>query len=165
VAFALKWEGSAYHPKQGSFDPNPTYKGVTQTTYDRYRLAHDLPSRPVFEIETTEWADIFLNQFWLPAGCDRLPEPLDIVVGDAAFNCGPKQAIKFLQRAVGVQADGVLGPKTLEAVKAINVREACIRVQGQRVKFYRFLKTKNPAAPLDGWLNRVNDLSKLVGIA
>jgi hypothetical protein len=46
-------------------------------------------------------------------------------------------------------------------------RELCIRVQGQRVNFYKYLasKDKDLAENLNGWLGRVKRLSKFVGIA
>jgi lysozyme family protein len=43
---------------------------------------------------------------------------LDYVVFDAAVNSGPGRAAKWLQACVGVDPDGGIGPKTLQAVAA-----------------------------------------------
>jgi Putative secretion activating protein len=178
----LKWEKGKYVPKLGdrNNDPNPTQDGVIQKTYDRYRRGKGLPLRSVYLIEAHEWDEIFTKGFWGPAGCADLPEPLDMLVADCAFNSGPVQSLKFLQRAVGAVPDGVWGPKTKEAVLRSNVREMCISVIGQRIRFLKSiyersikegldwdsspeLQAKGPRPepfPLEGVMNRVKDLQK-----
>jgi lysozyme family protein len=186
--FLMKWEHGDYVPRPGSFDPNPTRDGIIQKTYDKYRARKKLASRSVFDAPQAEWDlewwEIFEAGFYRPAGCHLLPDPLDLVVADAAFNSGPKQSVKFLQRAVGTVPDGVFGPKTKEAVLRANVREVVISVIGQRIRFLKALHARSvqageawdatPAesrqgprpqpAPLKGWLNRVKDLQRAAGV-
>lgn len=67
-------------------------------------------------------------------------------------------AIKNAQRLVGVNDDGVMGPKTLSAINAAgpglykSLKEA-------RIRYYQHLVQMNPKNEifLEGWLNRVND--------
>ncbi len=168
--FVLQEEGGWYDGSDPR-DPNPTMNGIIQATYDRWRLKHGLPIQSVQLIGNDEWDSIAESMFWRPAGCHLWPEPLNLVMFDPAFNAGPKQALKFLQRAVAAQADGIFGPvtmrKVLERCEAGHTRQLCIRVQGQRVNFYKYLasKDKDQAENLDGWLGRVKRLSKFVGIA
>lgn len=61
---------------------------------------------------------LYRAHYWQPAGCDALPGPLALLVFNAAVNTGPSRAARFLQLAVGVTADGVIGPRTLAAVAA-----------------------------------------------
>lgn len=58
------------------------------------------------------------HEYWMPARCDDLPPALRFQMLDAAYNSGVTQAALWLQRAVDVQADGVIGPATLAAVNA-----------------------------------------------
>lgn len=70
---------------------------------------------------------IYENHYFRPAGCDQWPAGVDLLVFDAAVNQGVKASIRFLQRAVKVKADGVIGPKTRGAVKS-----SCRGAEGQR---------------------------------
>lgn len=184
-SFILKWEKGNYRPKPGSFDPHDTRDGVIQKTYDAHRRSKKEPTRSVFDVPQAEWdqewQEIFEKKFYRAAGCHLLPEPLDLIVADAAFNSGPKQAVKFLQRAVGALPDGVFGPKTEKRTREANVRETCISVIGQRIRFLKALHARSvqegkdwdassregprpQEAPLRGWLNRVTDLQRTAGL-
>ena len=59
---------------------------------------------------------IYEKDYFREAGCDRLPPPLALLVFDAAVNNGTGISPKWLQEAVGVVRDGVIGPATLAAV-------------------------------------------------
>lgn len=61
--------------------------------------------------------DIYLKHYFYKPGIDKLPAPMQASVFDMYVNSG-SNAIKILQRLVGVNDDGVLGPKTYAAVKA-----------------------------------------------
>ena len=184
-AFIRKWEGGVYRPTAGSYDPNLTKWGVTQRTYERYH-----PGCSVLDMTEPQWDQIFTDGFWSRSGASVWPEPLDLVMADFAFNSGPKQALRYLQRAVGAVQDGVLGPETrnmtLEAVKEKGARSVAIMVQGQRIRFLKGLYGKSmeavgawrhceevtpgacgprpELAPISGWLSRVNDLGRTAGL-
>jgi lysozyme family protein len=61
---------------------------------------------------------IYKPHFWDVIAGDHLPPPIAGLLFDAAVNQGEGWAPKALQSAVGAATDGVLGPKTLAAVKA-----------------------------------------------
>ena len=101
---------------------------------------------------------IYATNYWEPAKCPALPPPLALVHFDAAVNCGVGQAARFLEQAVGVTVDGIVGPITIAAAwKATDAVEAYFAV---REAFYRRLAQANPAEGvfLDGWLNRLENL-------
>lgn len=182
-AFIRRAEGGAYRPTHNAYDPNPTMWGITENTYHAAGFTGS-----VYDITEDQWDAIFDTRFWRKAGCHLWLEPLDLVVADPAFNSGPKQALKFLQRAVNATPDGVFGPKTTQLVqdacKAGRVTDLCIRVQGQRIRFLKDLYNKSLAkiaawdateeaervgarpkpAPISNWLNRVTDLGRTVGL-
>ena len=62
--------------------------------------------------------DIYRTKFWDRCSCDDLPPGIDLAVFDCAVNQGQPTARKLLQKAAGVKADGLIGPKTLGAVQA-----------------------------------------------
>jgi lysozyme family protein len=86
-------------------------------------------------------------------------------------NTGVTQAARFLQRSVGAEPDGRIGPKTLEALRALLERETPLAVAERLVRrrepFYRRLAEADPTQNrfLQGWLNRVEKLKTASGIA
>lgn len=141
------------------------------------------------DITEAQWDEIFTAHFWRKAGCHIWPEPLDLVVADPAFHSGPKQALKFVQRGVSALPDGLFGPRTVTLVleaceQPKGVEALCIRVQGQRIRFLKDLYAKSVKrratwddlspdgregerpglAPISGWLDRVDDLGRTVGL-
>lgn len=96
---------------------------------------------------------IYLRDFWGPAGCDTVPDAVRFDLFDMAVNSGVSQAVKTLQRAVGVDDDGKLGPITLQAVASMPGLRFVARFNGHRLQFLSTLATW-PAFGR-GWANRI----------
>jgi lysozyme family protein len=75
-------------------------------------------------------------------------------VFDFAVNAGPGRSAKILQTAVGVPADGAIGPITLAAVNAQDPVELIEKFSQAKEDFYRSLNTFETFGK--GWLNRVS---------
>ncbi|PCJ10445.1 MAG: hypothetical protein COB10_11190, partial [Planctomycetota bacterium] len=86
---------------------------------------------------------------------DKLPLELRFVLFDAAVNAGVAQSIKWLQRAVRAQADGVIGPKTLAAVSNLNPHQIASNFLGQRLKHMTGLRHWDQFGR--GWASRISD--------
>ena len=102
--------------------------------------------------------DIYKRDYWDRAQCDKLPPTLAFLLFDAAVNSGIGQAIRFLQRAVGVADDGVLGALTLAAVQRLDNESLCARFLGQRLDFMTRLSTWDYFGK--GWARRIADQLK-----
>lgn len=96
---------------------------------------------------------IYRERYWDAVRADELPAGVRYAVFDAAVNSGPRQAVLWLQRAAGVDADGIIGPKTLAAVKAAGGETLKARMLAQRLRFMADLRTW-PAFGR-GWARRV----------
>lgn len=59
---------------------------------------------------------IYKKDYWDRNQCDKLPGGVDYMVFDISVNHGVKDGATFLQRAVGSNPDGDIGPATLRAV-------------------------------------------------
>jgi lysozyme family protein len=99
---------------------------------------------------------IYIERYWRPVRADELPAGVRYAVFDAAVNSGPGQAVKWLQRAAGVADDGVLGPKTMAAVNALNADSLRSKILAQRLRFMSSLP--NWPAFSRGWSRRIADL-------
>ena len=83
---------------------------------------------------------------------------------DCCVNTGAKQSNKFLQRAVGTEPDGIVGPKTLAAVYSADAYKLAFKVIDQRQIFYENLAANKPPLKkfLKGWTNRNDNLRKYI---
>lgn len=149
---------SAVLKVEGGNDDDPadhggrTSRGITQREYDAWRRGKGLDTRDVWTASQNEIEAIYLEEYWLPY-CDLLPIGADYMYFDMAVNAGPYRAAVLLQQALGVNADGRIGPITREAITAANPRTLIENYTNVKRAFYlglhqpRFTK---------GWLNRNN---------
>lgn len=122
-----------------------TKYGISAAAYPHL----DIPS-----LTLNEAKQIYMEDYWTPAGCLVLPPPLRFPVFDCAVNQGVRTAVKLLQKAARVVPDGVLGPKTLAASRGEDV---LVRFLTKRAK--RYIETRNFDRYGDGWLNRLFEIT------
>ena len=79
--------------------------------------------------------------FWDRGHMDEYDGALAYQTYDAAVNHGIGNAVRFLQRAVGVADDGNIGPITIAAVKAMPVPKALALFIAERLQFWTELST------------------------
>jgi len=96
---------------------------------------------------------IYRKQYWDACQCDALPDPIRYPLFDAAVNSGPGQAIKWLQSAAGVKADGAMGPVTKHAVAVAPTMLLRQQMIGKRLRFMTELK--NWPSFSKGWARRI----------
>ncbi len=92
----------------------------------------------------------------LDALCDE--ELLATVVADYAVNAGERPAIRALQRAVGAEADGILGPMTVDKLRTVNRREMALLVLAERMEYNGSVIALHPdrlAKFAKGWAARL----------
>lgn len=153
----LKYEGGyANHPA----DPGgATMRGVTFRTYNAYRKRKGLPTRSVRLITSAEIADVYRGMYWDAVKGDQLPAGVDFVVFDGAVNSGPSASVKWLQRALGVKVDGVIGQATLRAANEHPDHDRLIAaVLDRRMAFLRALRTWRTFGK--GWTSRLAQVRK-----
>lgn len=153
LKFTLQWEGGyVNHPD----DPGgATNKGITQNTYNAYRKSKKLAMQEVKRITDAEVEDIYLNNYWLSAGCHKLSEKAAIVMFDTAVNMGVGRAKEFLAKArLSMDSD----PKNDDM-------ELARRMIDLRVGYYYKIVENRPKSKvfLNGWLNRMRSLKAYVG--
>lgn len=102
---------------------------------------------------------IYHVAYWRPMRCDDLPAGARYVAFDASVNSGVRQATLWLQRALGVTADGIIGPRTLAAARAADGAELRARMLAQRLRFMTDLRTWQTFGR--GWARRIADLMEV----
>lgn len=111
------------------------------------------PTEDIANLTLERAKAIYLRDYWGPAGCDAVPDPIKFDVFDMAVNSGVTRAVKTLQEAAGEAVDGVLGPLTLQAIQSMPGPRLIARFNGVRLAFMATLPTW-PAFGR-GWANRI----------
>ena len=152
----LRHEGNwADHPK----DPGgATMKGITIGTYRQWK-GRAVTKAELRAISDVEVAAIYKRNYWDKVRGDDLPAGLDLVAFDAAVNSGPARGARWLQTALGVAADGKIGPKTIAAAREADAATAINRALDVRLSFLKGLKTWPTFGK--GWSSRVAGVRKV----
>lgn len=139
--------GYSFHPS----DPGgETMWGITARVARAHGYTGDMRSMPQ---EVAK--GIYRRLYWDAVRADELPPELRIDVFDAAVNSGVKQSALWLQRALGVVDDGVIGPATLAAANAAPAEIVRRRMAGARLRFMTELPTWGAFGK--GWARRIAD--------
>ena len=91
--------------------------GITPQAYAAY-YGKAPTKQDMEQLTKQQAAEIYREEYVKAPGYESLPAELAPHVVDMGVNSGPPRATKLLQRVVGVEEDGSLGPITLAAVKA-----------------------------------------------
>lgn len=104
--------------------------------------------------------ELYRRDYWDKPGCDKLPPKLAVALFDCAVNQGAGIAPQLMQRALGVNADGIIGPITAAAAAKADQDDAVIQFIGWRLRRYAF--TANASTFMRGWANRVLELQRFL---
>lgn len=111
---------------------------------------------PKVDIKNLTMADakhIYFSDYWNRLQLDKLPNDIRFDMFDAAVNSGLSMAAKFLQRAVKVPDDGIIGAGTIAAANAMKPELLDKRLNAQRLLF--LCNTTNFPTYGKGWVRRV----------
>ena len=137
----------------------PTNFGITQATLAAWR-GQPCSRESVRGMLKSEAADIYRSQYWIQPKIRELgmPEVLQGMVFDAGVNHGVNRAVKMLQDAVGLHADGLIGPKTIAKVAEYKNKwpKLAAAFMAERVEFYGAIITNDheQAKFALGWMRR-----------
>lgn len=93
------------------------------------------------------------SEYWDAVKAEDLPAALRYAVFDAAYNSGTTQATYWLQRALGVKSDGVIGAQTILAAQQCTPDRVLARMLGMRLQFMTNLPTWGTFGK--GWARRI----------
>ena len=130
--------------------------GVTRATYEQY-VGRQVMDGEMEGLTHDDVYPIYKENYWDTVRGDDLPSGVDWSTFDWAVNSGKSRASKALQRIVGVEADGGIGPMTLQAVAEMTPEEIIKQMHYVRDNFYRSLDTFEVFG--NGWVRR-NDETK-----
>lgn len=160
LARVLKHEGGYVNDPLDS--GGRTNLGVTQRVWEEW-VGHPVSEADMRALTPQKIAPMYKMKYWNPSYCEKLPKGLDYVVFDFAINAGPGRSVKTLQSAIGILADGVIGPRTMAAINGANHKELINKFSDARADFYQGIVARKPDQVrfIRNWLNRVEESRKL----
>lgn len=111
------------------------------------------PDLDVRHLTREQAKEIYRVEYWGRCQCEKLPAPLAMVLMDGAVNQGPERAIRMLQQALAVRADGIIGPETVEAAGRADLRAAVLELIARRA--YRYALHPEVTRFGLGWYRRL----------
>lgn len=160
IPIILRWEGGfANDPlDQGG----ATFRGVTIATYRDYRKRRGYASTSVDDLKamtSLEWQDIFKSLYWDRWRADSIDnQALANILVDWVWASG-SNGIRIPQRMLGVTPDGIVGPRTIDALNAQKPAEFFHEIKAARIQFVEDIVRRKPpqARFIKGWKNRINE--------
>lgn len=145
--------------REGGFVLSPrdpggmTNLGVTKAAWEAFQ-GRKVTEDEMRGLRPDDVVAFYRDRYWDTTKCGDMPNGLDLCVFDAAVNQGPNKAARMLQRTIGLQVDGLIGRKTIEAVSDIPVTGLIADYCATRRLEYR--NTANFDTFGKGWLARVD---------
>ena len=185
VPFILKWETGTTgigltneqlfeKAKLKGFANDPddlggaTMCGVTLATFTDYCRRKGYPRPTIVRLKAIkykEWLEILKTMFWDKWKADQINnESIALILVDWVWGSG-KYGITIPQKAIGVTADGIVGPKTIAAVNAKDPKQLFDLIRKERLAYIERICRSRPTnlKYKRGWLNRLNDI-KFTGV-
>jgi lysozyme family protein len=134
-------------------------KGLIDDAYDpggltNFGISHRAyPDEDIRAMTLERSKLLYKRDYWDKIRGDEMPQGLALCVFDFAVNSGVSEAIKALQRALEVTADGLIGSQTLLAIQRFSPRILIEYLQAERVIYMAELPTWKRFRR--GWARRV----------
>lgn len=148
LAFTLSEEGGwSDNPK----DPGgKTMKGITIGTFRRY-VPNATPEQ-LRAISDAMLSRIYHDGYWVTVHGDELPIGVDLMLFDFGVTAGPGRSVRIMQQLLKVADDGIIGPATLKALRAVQPLHMTTALWKYQLDYYKSLATWPTFG--GGWKNR-----------
>lgn len=127
-----------------------------ETKYGISKKAY--PDLDIKNLTIAQAMEIYRKDYWDRCKCDYIPDALSVAVFDFAVNSGIKTAIKKLQIALGVTADGIIGNQTVGACNRLPVKKVLDDYMDLRLDYLMSLPKWKYYG--NGWGSRVERTKK-----
>ena len=163
VPFILSKEGGYVNDKDDS--GGPTNFGITLATWRK--VGYDKNDDGVINKEDIklltedDFHRVFKKNYWDACKADQIKDQsVANLLVDFAYNSGVARVSKFIQKIVGVTADGIIGNKTINAINNYprGHRQLFATLRQRRINYLNGIVIANPTQKkfYNGWMNRVN---------
>ena len=129
-----------------------TNMGVTQAAWEEY-VGHKVYIADMQALTKEQIGKFYKNKYWDRVQADALPIGLDFLATSFAINAGVGSSAKLIQKCINAVPDGMIGPRTLQAIAGVDSKELIEKFSEAKIHYYQSLKLFSLYG--HGWLNRV----------
>lgn len=151
ACLALCWQFDGLKNDRAQGEQFATSYGVTEMTWDEAErqgiVDHDIDTAT-----KDDCASILRSMYWNACHCPSLSPGVSLMVFNDAMVCGTGHTTKLLQRIVGAEQDGVIGPNTLRLANSVHAVDLIEKLRVADEIYYAAL-AKAPLF-LKGWTRR-----------
>lgn len=149
---------------EGGFVDNPvdrggtTNFGITLKTLSEY-LGHPATVQELKDMSMFTVHDVYRVLFWNRLKLDEISDyTLCEFIMNQAVHRGVVSFVVDLQKLLGVQVDGIMGPKTIQALNVLYPKKLLADLLKRSFKKYARIVEQNPSQAefIVGWINRIN---------
>jgi len=144
--------------------------GMTQHTYDRLRVQRNLPKQDVVLATRVELMQLYKEEFWVKAGCDKLisvnKDRIALLQFHISVQRSPDDAVRMLQKLLNIDPQtGFFGNITLNAVSLVLEDSLIYNYLSAMKQHYldEIKKIPSQIANKHGWMNRLNHIAIMTG--
>lgn len=159
IPFIFKWEGGWSNHKNDK--GGATNMGVTIATWKKHgydKNRDGVIDAKDLKLMTREDAIKILRIYWNRWKADQIKnQSIANILVDWVWGSGV-YGIKIPQRILGVKQDGIVGPKTIEALNKYEQKILFDKIHKAREQYFRDIcrRDNTQYVFLKGWLNRLN---------
>jgi lysozyme family protein len=135
---------SAESARRNNDPGGETKYGISKRSY---------PGEDIAGLTLDRAREIYRRDYWGPAGCDAVPHQIKFDLFDMAVNSGVRTAVRMLQGVVGETQDGIIGPRSLQAIQSMPAARLVARFNGERLEF--MTRLQNWPENSRGWARRI----------
>lgn len=148
----LKYEGGFVNDPIDS--GGATNSGVTLGTFRAY-YGKDKTEKDLRNMSEKQWDEIFINLYWNRwLGNEIKHQSIANILVDWLYNSGI-YGIKIPQQVLGVQPDGIVGKKTLDAINSHPYPKLLFeQLKERRRQYYLSIAVGKRTKYKNGWLRR-----------
>lgn len=117
------------------------------------------PDLDIKRLSKAKAKEIYKMDYWEKMKCEELPAYIRLLVFDSAVNQGALAAAIMLQRAIGVDQDGLIGTVTIKTAHTKNPQRLKRDYAAERA--LRYAKSKNFNVFGKGWMRRLMEVVAL----
>jgi lysozyme family protein len=124
----------------------------------------DLDATDIRLLTPEKAKEIYRSQWWEKYGYEQInTQEIATKIFSISVNMGPRQAHKLIQIAItyvskvaAIPVDGVLGPRTIQAINNTPLIPLLIALSQEQIRFYLRLVDSNPSQKENfvGWVRR-----------
>jgi len=165
-AFAATMKHEGGYANNHADHGGETFSGISRNNWrgwdgwpdiDRLKQHADFPACLDHNADLQGKVRMFYQRnFWMPTMARLDSQELANWLFDKGVNMGVRQAMKLLQRALHVDADGIIGPESLARIAATDPAALLAACREEARRFYTKLALNDPTQTrfLHGWLAR-----------